>query len=231
MKRVVVLSLLVNTFAYGFTSEPLSDTLKKELVQRNVWSRECPVSMERLRLLTMAYIDFDGKEHTDGKMIVLDAVADDVLAVFKKLYEIKFPIARMELITQYNGDDDLSLAANNTSAFCYRSITGGGPVSLHGLGVAIDINPIQNPYLGFGGGFKGTVYSGKVLVLPSKGADYLNRAHDRVGMAEQVVSIFKEHGFTDWGGDWGDGDQGGRIDYQHFAVPREKAENLVKIDK
>lgn len=231
MKRIALMSLLFNTLLFGFTSEPLSDNLKKELVKRNVWKEGCPISMDRLRLLTMSYIDFEGTKHTDGKMVVLDAVADKTLAVFKDLYEMQFPIERMELISKYDGDDDASLAANNSSAFCYREITGGGPVSLHGLGVAIDINPIQNPYLGFGGGFKGTVYSGKTSVFPPKGADYLNRSHIRRGMVEQVVDIFKKHGFTDWGGDWGDGDQGGRIDYQYFSVPRKEAEKLLKIDK
>lgn len=231
MKRIFLVCLLFITCMFGFTSEPLSDNLKKELVDHNVWKESCPVFMDRLRLLTITYIDFNGKKHTDGKMLVLDAVADKTLAVFKELYEIQFPIERMELISKYDGDDNASLAANNSSAFCYREITGGGPVSLHGLGVAIDINPIQNPYLGFGGGFKGTVYSGIITVLPASGADYLNRSHRRRGMAEQVVSIFKKHGFTDWGGDWGDGDQGGRIDYQHFAFPREEAEKLLKIDK
>jgi len=231
MKKILWISLFLNATLFGFTSEKLSNDLKRELVEHNVWKEGCPVSMDRLRLLTIAYIDFEGKEHTDGKMLVLDAVADNALAVFKDLHEIKFPIERMELISKYDGDDDASLAANNSSAFCYREITGGGPVSLHGLGVAIDINPIQNPYLGFGGGFKGTVYSGSVSLFPPTGADYLNRTHLRRGMAEQVVEIFEKHGFTDWGGNWGDGDQGGRIDYQHFAVPRKEAEKLLKIDK
>lgn len=231
MRRRLLIVLFLPTAFFGFTSESLSDALKKELIECNVWNQECPVPMERLRLLTMSYVDFNGQEHYDGKMVVLDAISEATLAVFKELYELQFPIERMEVISKYNGDDDVSLAANNTSAFCYRVITGGGPVSLHGLGVAIDINPVQNPYLGFGGGFKGTVYSGKISVLPSKGVDYLNRTHMRCGMVEEVVAIFKKHGFTDWGGDWGDGDQGGRIDYQHFSVPREKAEELLKIDK
>ena len=224
MKKILLVGLLFHTVLVGFTSEKLSKELKKELIDHNVWKDDCPIALDRLRLLTMSYIDFEGKKHTDGKMLVLDAIADQTLAVFKELYQIKFPLARMELISKYDGDDDKSLAANNTSAFCHRSITGGGPVSLHGLGVAIDINPIQNPYLGFGGGYRGTVYSGKIKVLPAQGADYLNRAHVRPGMAELVVHIFKKHGFADWGGDW----DAGRIDWQHFAVPREKAEKLVK---
>lgn len=231
MNYLFLVLLLFNTCIFGFSSEELSDSLKKDLVKYNVWSKGCPVPMDRLRLLTIMYIDFNGKEHADGQIMVLDAVADKTLALFKELYEVQFPIERMELISKYNGDDDASLAANNSSAFCYREITGGGPVSLHSLGVAIDINPIQNPYLGFGGGAKGTVYSNKISVLPSKGVDYLNRTHIRQGMVEMVVHIFKKHGFTDWGGDWGDGNQGGRIDYQHFAVPRQEAEKLLKIDK
>ena len=94
------------------------------------------------------------------------------------------------------------------------------PVSMHGLGLAIDVNPIQNPYLGFGGGTKGTMYSGNVSLFPPKGANCLNRYHVRLGMAEQVVHIFKKYGFAHWAGDWRDGDQGGRIDYQYFALTR-----------
>lgn len=219
----VFLMVLISFSAVNcFVSEPVSVELQKELIEKNVWKPECPVPFERLRVVTVSYIDFEGNEHADGEILVLDLVADSMLAIFKELHFLRFPIAKIELISKYNGDDAASLAANNTSAFCYRKITGGSDLSLHGLGLAIDVNPIQNPYLGFGGP-TGTKYTGIVSVLPAHGVDYLNRAFLRPGMVEPVVGIFAKHGFSDWGGSW----THGRIDYQHFAVPKDQAEKIL----
>jgi hypothetical protein len=125
-------------------------------------------------------------------------------------------------MNHYDGNDDASMADNNTSAFNDRAITGGGAVSLHAYGLAIDINPIQNPY---------AKRSGATLMFsPPSGVENANRLDDRPwkkprsGMAEKVIDVFADHGFLTWGGYWDD-----PIDYQHFQVSRKLAEELAGL--
>jgi hypothetical protein len=123
-------------------------------------------------------------------------------------------IAKAKLMNSYNGNDDASMADNNTSAFNDRKITGGGSVSLHAYGLAIDINPIQNPYL--------KTEKGVTNISPPSGEDYRDRLAQRPGMSEPMVDIFADNGFFGWGGDWRD-----PMDYQHFQVGRKMAERLA----
>ncbi len=116
----------------------------------------------------------------------------------------------------------MSMEDNNTSAFNCRATTGKpNEFSLHAYGVAIDINPLQNPYIGFS---KENI--GEAFVLPKTATPYVNRIVHAPGSAESIVDIFAAHGFSEWGGHWVD-----RIDYQHFQVPRAKAELLAKRQK
>jgi hypothetical protein len=181
-----------------------------------------PVGCERLRLINFSYLDFEGREHHDGEIIVMDAVAEHVARIFSSLYESKFPIARAKLMGAYEGNDIASMADNNTSAFNDREITGGGSISLHAYGLAIDINPVQNPYV---------TRSGQAFTYnPPAGAAYANRSNDRPwkvgrqGMAEEVIGVFADDGFFGWGGYWDS-----PIDYQHFQVNRKLAERLVGL--
>jgi hypothetical protein len=189
------------------------------MVSKGIWQETCPVPLDRLLLLTITYIDFEVITHNNGQMIVLDAVADNVLKIFKELYELKFPIAKIKLINEYDGKDELSMADNNSSCFNYREIIGGGKYSIHSYGLAIDINPIQNPYVD-------TRVSGKIAttILPPQGVGYLDRANLRPGMVEKVVDIFNKYGFTVWGGNWND-----FKDWHHFQPTREQAEMLAKL--
>lgn len=102
--------------------------------------------MDSLRLVTLSYWRFDQAVHR-GEMVVHHQVAPDVLDVFEMLFRARFPIRRMVLIDVYRGDDDLSMAANNTSAFNCRAVTGGTAFSEHSYGWAIDVNPLLNPYV------------------------------------------------------------------------------------
>jgi hypothetical protein len=121
----------------------------------------------------------------------------------------------------YSGDDDASIGDNNTSSFNDREISGGERISLHAYGLAIDINPIQNPSLKRNG-------DGSIRVSPPGGSQFLNRSEDRPGkakregMAESMIDIFANHGFLIWGGYWDD-----PIDYQHFQVSRRMADLLI----
>jgi len=179
------------------------------------------VGCDRLRLVRFSYFGFDGKIHANGEIVVLDAAAEHTGKLFDELREKRFPIAKAVLMNAYDGDDDASIADNNTSAFNDRNVEGSGSKSVHAFGLAIDINPVQNPYV---------VRSGsKTKVSPHTGAAYLNRLANApakrlpLGMAEAVLDVFAAHGFTVWGGYWRTG-----IDYQHFQVSRTLAGQLIK---
>lgn len=167
------------------------------------WRQGCPVPVESLRLLTVSYWDFSGDRRT-GELVIHKDHAEQVLSVMRRLYELKFPIERMELVDNYQGDDDLSVAANNTSAFNCRSVTGRpGVWSQHSYGWAIDINPVQNPYISSG------------VVSPPSAAKYENRSQKLPGMIhadDAVVRAFASIGWS-WGGAWTN-----PKDYQHFSA-------------
>jgi len=192
--------------AFVATIEPLTDSLAAELTGVS-WHDGCPVALADLRLVTMPHLGFDGAVH-EGELVVHAAVAGDVATVFGGLLARGFPIARMERVESFAGDDDASMAADNTSAFNCREITGGGAFSIHSWGMAIDVNPVRNPYV------KGTT------VLPTDGLAFLDRTDIRPGMIiadDAVVAAFAAAGF-EWGGSWT------RLqDYQHFEIPEPEA--------
>jgi hypothetical protein len=200
---------------------PVSESLCQEMILHHVMSSSAPVGCERLRLVRFAYLGFDEHLHQDGEIVVMDAVADFVLRCFAELRERRFPIAKARLMNEYDGNDDASTADDNSSAFNDRKVTGGGLPSLHSYGLAIDLNPVQNPYL---------TRSGSTLnVDPESGADYVNRIQERPGrtprkgMTEDAIDIFANNGFLIWGGYWDD-----PIDYQHFDVGRPLADKLIQ---
>ena len=168
------------------------------------WRAGCPVPLKDLRILRMAHLGFDGRVHA-GELVVHEDHAGDVLGVFRSLFETGFPIERMELVDEYEGDDDLSMAANNTSGFNCRPSTGSpGEWSQHSYGLAIDINPVQNPYVAKNGD-----------VDPPKGAAYADRSTKAPGVIhrnDSVVQAFARIGW-EWGGDWTSSK-----DYQHFSA-------------
>lgn len=168
------------------------------------WRAGCPVGPDRLAVLTLSYRDFDGRPRT-GTLIAHRDVANALVTVFRTLYEQRFPIRRLEPVDAYNGSDDDSMAADNTSAFnCRNAVAGGTPAwSEHAYGRAIDVNPVENPYL-FGR-----------RVLPPGGSDYLDRGNERPGMARPdgiLVIAFARAGWK-WGGD-----RRSNPDYQHFST-------------
>jgi hypothetical protein len=211
----------------NFSKSPLNNQLKQEMIRKKIWSSNCPVGLDNLNLLKVSYIDFDGIQRDNGLLVVHGVVADHVLALFKELFNKKFPIASINLINDYNGNDIKSMENNNTSAFNCRNINNSKIISLHSYGLAIDINPQQNPYLI-------TKYDdGKVNIpiFPPLGMEYINRKNIRTGMVETivddketVVDIFGKYGFTVWGGNWND-----PIDWHHFQVTREQAEQIANL--
>jgi hypothetical protein len=154
-----------------------------------------------------------GAALAQGELVVLDVLAEQTLALMQRLRARSFPIARAQAMEAFEGDDAASMRANNSSAFNGRAITGGGRWSMHAYGVAIDVNPVQNPYIALEA-------DGTARVRPRRSARHaVNRLETRVGkaprpgMVEPVVLEFARHGFYRWGGDWDY-----PIDYQHFEL-------------
>jgi hypothetical protein len=163
----------------------------------------CPVGPAQLRMLRMSYWGFDGRAHV-GTMVVNAAVTTAVLAVFARLYAERFPIRRMVPEDAYGGHDPASMDADNTSGFNCRDAVAPGPPqwSAHAYGEAIDVDPVENPYLEGG------------KVQPAAGAAYLDRSVHRPGMAftgGDLVRAFAAVGWP-WGGRWS------APDYQHFSA-------------
>jgi hypothetical protein len=166
------------------------------------WRPACPVHIRDLRLLTVTHWGFDGDAHT-GKLVVHEDVAREVQRAMRRLYEVGFPIRRMRLIDAYGGSDFRSIEADNTSAFNCRPVEGTTRWSEHAYGRAIDVNPIENPY----------VSGGRTSHAASR--PYVDRAHRRPGMAYQggaLVRAFDRIGWG-WGGRWTS-----VKDYQHFSA-------------
>ncbi len=167
------------------------------------WHEGCPVPIGGLRLLTLDYWGFDERVHR-GRLIVNETVASQVVKVFGALFARRFPIHRMELVDAYGADDDRSMAADNTSAFDCRSVTGSpGVWSEHSYGWAIDINPVENPYVAHS------------TVEPPAGLRYTDRTLSATGMVhagDGTVRAFAAIGWS-WGGSWSS-----TRDYQHFSA-------------
>ena len=189
-------------------NKPLPDWVIKRM-KRHSWREGCPVPLEKLSYIYLKHWGFDDKVH-DGRLVVHQEVSKDVVEIFKILFRERFPIEKMKLIDDYKGSDDKSMADNNTSAFNCRSVTGRpGVFSKHSYGLAIDINPLFNPYI-----LKNTI-------LPPAGKDFVNRQLNVKGMIKKgdaVYRAFREHGWT-WGGDWFT-----IKDYQHFQTNIKKHE-------
>jgi hypothetical protein len=183
-----------------FRSEPVAPRLL-EKIRHTTWHPGCPVSPDDLRQLTLTFHDFQ-KEDRVGTLLVHKDLAIEVVRLFESFYRQGFQIERMVPVEEYAGNDDASMAANNTSAFNCRDVTGRtGVYSNHSWGRAIDINPLTNPYV------KGAT------VLPPAGREYLDRSRVFPGSIVSdgfVVREFEKAGWT-WGGRWKD-----RQDYQHF---------------
>lgn len=170
----------------------------------------CTLPREDLRYLHVLHKDKDGITH-EGEMIVNRHIAKDVLEILEELYKNNYPIERMKLIDEYDADDELSMEDNNSSAFNFRFISHTTRISKHGLGLAVDINTLYNPYT--------KVVNGERIIEPVTAEAFLDRDADfdyKIVKGDLCYNLFLQHGF-EWGGDWTD-----RKDYQHFEIPTDK---------
>ena len=178
------------------------DAAQAKRTTRVSWRPGCPVALRDLRLLTLTYRGFDGRAHTGGLVVHRD-VAREVVSAFRSLYAAGLPIRRMVPIDAYGGSDFRSIEADNTSAFNCRFVDGTTRWSEHAYGRAIDINPIENPY----------VSGGRTSHAASR--RYLDRSRVRPGMAVEGGSLVRAFDRLGWG--WG-GRWTSAQDYQHFSA-------------
>ncbi|MEI6626763.1 MAG: M15 family metallopeptidase [Thermoleophilia bacterium] len=168
------------------------------------WHKGCPVGLGTLRLITSTYHLPAGGTAT-GQLIVHRDVAPAVKRILKRLWELDYPIAHMDPVDKYGGDDTASIEADNTSAFNCRTATGSSNWSNHAYGYAIDLNPIENPW----------IENGKVFHKASK--PYIDRTQQKSPLeilpGDKVVKAFAAEGWG-WGGAW----SGGTLDTQHFSI-------------
>ncbi len=166
------------------------------------WHPGCPVDLADLRYVTVTHHGFSAGEVAQGELVVHADVADDVASVFRILFEAGYPVRSMRLVDDFGGSDDASMAADNTSAFNCRAITGGTEWSQHAYGRAIDLNPVENPYV-----------LGR-SVYPREGRPFADRASGPgvIQPGDAVVQAFETIGWS-WGGAWAS-----PVDYQHFSL-------------
>jgi hypothetical protein len=187
--------------AFHFSSSPLSAKLRHRMAGVS-WHAGCPVALRGLRLLSISFWGFDGRRRR-GEMVVNADAVDAVHRAFGRLFDAHFPIRRMRLVDHYGGSDYRSIEADNTSAFNCRNATGSTRFSEHAYGRAIDVNPIENPY----------VYANGTTTHSASRA-YLDRSRHRKGMAFAGGPLVRAFDAVGWG--WG-----GRwplpTDFQHFS--------------
>jgi len=204
--RIFALSALVLALPpFTSTVRPLAPSQRAQLTGQ-FWHAGCPVSLTALRLLSVTYVDFAGKVQT-GDLVVNRSAAAPLARVFRRLYELRFPIRHLRFGETYVPQRSQPADGDISGSFeCRRAVpspcgSGTGHWSNHAYGLAFDLNPIENPYTGCG-------RTRERASLP-----YLNRAKIRKGMVTPaVVRAFRSVGWG-WGGSWA----GSTKDYMHFS--------------
>lgn len=192
------------TYMEGFYYEPLSEEIISRIYGIS-YKDDCPVTYDELRYLNVRYYNFSHKIE-NGELICNKAIAQDLIEIFYELYTNEYEIEKVKLIDEYGGDDIISMSDNNTSCFNYRTVDGTNKISMHGLGLAIDINPFYNPYIKKN-------KDGSPYISPKGSEIYADRNNDflhKIDENDLCYQIFTNHGFS-WGGNWKS-----VKDYQHF---------------
>ena len=167
---------------------------------------DCTVPVDELRYLKVLHKDLSGKI-LEGELICNVTIAAALIDIFQKLFNANYPIEKVRLIDEYNADDELSMRDNNSSCFNFRFVSHTTRISRHGYGLAIDINPLYNPYIKFVDGVKS--------IEPINAAAYEDRKKNfpyKIVEGDLCHKLFIEHGFL-WGGNFTDS-----LDYQHFYI-------------
>jgi hypothetical protein len=201
---LVLISLFSQLEAFEAKISKITEKIKARMYKGNSYREGCPVALEKLRYIQLDYYNMQ-HQSVKGELIVHKDVAEEVVEIFHLLYKKHFPIARMQLVSDFNGSDTLSMQYNNTSAFNCRYIAGTTKFSNHSYGRAIDLNPLFNPCIQ------------NAEVSPSNALPYADRRQQREGMLHKndfVIKLFRKYGWK-WGGEWRS-----LKDYQHFEKRR-----------
>ena len=198
----------------GFKISEIDDTIFLR-IKGKTFKDDCTLPLEDLRYLNLLHKDIKGNT-LKGEMICNKYISKDLLEIFEKLYQENYPIEKIRLMDEYDADDETAMRDNNSSCFNFRFISHTKRISKHGLGLAVDINTLYNPYH--------KIVDGKEIIEPATAKDYLDRTKKFIYKIEEndiCYNLFKEHGFI-WGGNcWDD-----RQDYQHFEIPNEVVKKL-----
>ena len=199
------LSLQGQTLSEGFTAQTIPDSIWQHMQGRS-YQPNPHIQRADLRYLRVLHYDYDGRTH-QGELVCNKRIASKLLTIFRELYEARYPIQRITLSDNYDADDERQMRANNTSCFCYRAVSDTKHLSKHAYGLAIDINPLYNPYVRY------RKKDGHRIVEPATGVPYVDRKKDfryKITTNDLCYRLFIKHGFT-WGGAWRS-----MKDYQHF---------------
>lgn len=178
---------------------PIDEVLEQQMLDNEIWRSGAPVALDELRVIRVSHWDFDGRVQT-GRVVVNRAWAVRPTTVFRALFEARFPIRRMDPVDSLGQNGDGMVASDNTESFQARTVNGGW--SMHARGLAVDINPAENPWV-----------RGR-SVIPAAGAAFTDRSVDAPGLVRAdsvVVRAFEAIGWK-WGGEWNSSK-----DYMHFS--------------
>ena len=173
------------------------------------YKKNCPLPLDELRYLHVLHKNLSG-ETLEGELICNVKIARALAEIFEKLFTENYPIEKIRLIDEYDADDELSMSDNNSSCFNFRYVSFTNRISLHGYGLAVDINPRYNPYI--------KTVDGKKIIAPDNSADFEDRTKIfpyKIEADDLCCKLFAAHGFI-WGGDCWDDEK----DYQHFFIER-----------
>lgn len=188
-----------------FTVAKIPDDIFKKMKGKS-YKEDCKIAKNDLRYLRVLHVDGHGNTRI-GELVVNASIAKKVKTIFKDLYDHQYPIEKMVLVDHYDADDNASMADNNSSAFNYRVVEGTNRLSKHSQGLAIDINPLYNPYI--------HQLNGQTVCSPAEGAAYQDRSKKfdyKIDENDYAYKVFTQNGFT-WGGSWNS-----VKDYQHFQI-------------
>ena len=202
----------------GFYISKINDEIFARIKGKS-FKDDCTLPLDDLRYIHVLHKDFND-ETKEGEIICNAYIAADLLDIFMKLYEAGYQIEKIRLVDEYNADDETSMRDNNSSCFNFRFISHTTKISQHGLGLAVDINTLYNPYT--------KVVDGKRILEPATAGEYVDRDKNfphKIDHDDLCYKLFTEHGF-EWGGDWTR-----TKDYQHFEIPDNISSKLYPANK
>ena len=212
---------IVNALTFkadGFSVTTIDDTTFARM-KGKTYKDNCTVPLSELRHVKVLYKN-KAKQTLKGEIVCNKHIADDVAEIFYELYKANYPIERIRLMDDYNADDETAMRDNNTSSFNFRFISHSTKVSKHGLGLAVDLNTLYNPFV--------LTVDGKLHVEPETALKYVDRSKNfdyKIDENDLAYKLFIQHGF-EWGGH-----RKTRKDYQHFELPDDKVKELYPNNK